>query len=1161
MKSIKTVPSILFGILLCMSNHTYSMDHEPLATDTQSPLKRTFKQFVGDNLFENNNLSRKGTFYQKVFANDTSYQEYQATKRARTQIATQPNTESLRIKTQDPQPTEQPRSRGLSIGRNTKDPITNTVTQESFLHPQKNSAPATKAAAEISSEPKILRADTKRQNIDSQTPRNKSTNISSLPRKSTVQATLPVRTQAITQQDFLPQNFPAQDVSVVNTQENNEELSIRPTLRVADYNSTELQNNTALQTEPEIVTPEQQSTALQGRNHDISKKESINTNTIEGIEIFEQLGLNADSTQEQIKRMYRKLALQYHPDTGGSTQAFQKIQIAYDFINDNLNNLKQNSSTIAIKDSPLLAQILDRPAAEIAPIDRTLQQSAQVVSEAQKQQENRRLLLKRTQDTDQLKEIQNSMDEEQKQIEDMYRAMSDKSDNAVENNRDFMLKIKNYDALQSQKDNLLGSLKNVGTLVAPDFKPYQAEVSQEGFIQEAMQALKQANPKDQELFEDQMRALAQKNNNDSSQSSLDNDKSDQIRKGLIVGYREMIYPEILKSMINDPFNYQAKFNALKKQLSSKTNISPITEKIEEGILYSLCPATKDLSSSQKAAIFEKLNNHEPLNNLLQEHQENDQKNYNDNTNSKINALNKELEEHIKSSNEINQRAQAILDEKLTQTPTKTTFSTATLPQQSIKSTADYAQEIADIEAEFNNARTQSRARRAEELEFENLFGIHQKPSSKQNLTAEQIANINKIQDEPKKLKQKAQADAEDDRQRAQQEAKKIKQQKRANIKERILDEAQKRIDIKELDKKKAYDEFLKGLNERNNERQIVQKKILEQIMQRRAQADANMHSKLEQKTRTDITSEQTKQFNKLNEAFKNEHAQMLATPQSLTVLDQPTLPSKEQSPTVVTNNELQPNINNQEKSPIDSVNQNPEVATALKSPTKKQKPVQEAPSLTPEELDILEKRSNLLEQIRTTEQALRDAKSEKEKESFNQTLKQQNKEKNSLREKAGTLTSPNFTPYKAPQEFQDLTENIEKTSAKIKTLKESQEEFEALKQSEKIRDQLTHKKEYEEKDYGFTAQKKILSQQLEDLRGEQQTLYQAIANDIQKYHPFDYQARFNALRTNKDGSMKKLTPTTKIDLVEKIIPDVNSLIFSQKSNLAKLFYPKIEPTK
>lgn len=46
------------------------------------------------------------------------------------------------------------------------------------------------------------------------------------------------------------------------------------------------------------------------------------------------LGVNKNATQDEIKKAYRKLAAQHHPDRGGDTAKFQEISAAYDTLGD-----------------------------------------------------------------------------------------------------------------------------------------------------------------------------------------------------------------------------------------------------------------------------------------------------------------------------------------------------------------------------------------------------------------------------------------------------------------------------------------------------------------------------------------------------------------------------------------------------------------------------------------------------------------------------------------------------------------------------------------------------------------------------------------------------------------------------------------------------------
>jgi len=52
------------------------------------------------------------------------------------------------------------------------------------------------------------------------------------------------------------------------------------------------------------------------------------------MDLYAALGVTKDATPDQIKKAYRKLASQHHPDKGGDTTKFQEIQTAYDTLSD-----------------------------------------------------------------------------------------------------------------------------------------------------------------------------------------------------------------------------------------------------------------------------------------------------------------------------------------------------------------------------------------------------------------------------------------------------------------------------------------------------------------------------------------------------------------------------------------------------------------------------------------------------------------------------------------------------------------------------------------------------------------------------------------------------------------------------------------------------------
>jgi len=49
---------------------------------------------------------------------------------------------------------------------------------------------------------------------------------------------------------------------------------------------------------------------------------------------YKILGVNENATQDEIKKTYRKLAMEHHPDKGGNEETFKKISEAYDVLSD-----------------------------------------------------------------------------------------------------------------------------------------------------------------------------------------------------------------------------------------------------------------------------------------------------------------------------------------------------------------------------------------------------------------------------------------------------------------------------------------------------------------------------------------------------------------------------------------------------------------------------------------------------------------------------------------------------------------------------------------------------------------------------------------------------------------------------------------------------------
>lgn len=67
---------------------------------------------------------------------------------------------------------------------------------------------------------------------------------------------------------------------------------------------------------------------------------------------YEVLGVPKDSTQEDIKKAYRKLAMEHHPDKGGSDETFKELNEAYETLGDSDKKAKYDSPSQANEHNP-----------------------------------------------------------------------------------------------------------------------------------------------------------------------------------------------------------------------------------------------------------------------------------------------------------------------------------------------------------------------------------------------------------------------------------------------------------------------------------------------------------------------------------------------------------------------------------------------------------------------------------------------------------------------------------------------------------------------------------------------------------------------------------------------------------------------------------------
>ena len=61
---------------------------------------------------------------------------------------------------------------------------------------------------------------------------------------------------------------------------------------------------------------------------------------------YKILGVKNDANKQEIKRAYRKLAIKYHPDKGGTDEKFKEISEAYEILSDDNKRYKYDNNSI-----------------------------------------------------------------------------------------------------------------------------------------------------------------------------------------------------------------------------------------------------------------------------------------------------------------------------------------------------------------------------------------------------------------------------------------------------------------------------------------------------------------------------------------------------------------------------------------------------------------------------------------------------------------------------------------------------------------------------------------------------------------------------------------------------------------------------------------------
>ena len=76
--------------------------------------------------------------------------------------------------------------------------------------------------------------------------------------------------------------------------------------------------------------------------------------------LYQELELPANCSQEDIKRQYRTLAHQHHPDRGGDAERFKRISIAYAVLSDVARRAEYDRTGQFVQDNNIRGEALGR---------------------------------------------------------------------------------------------------------------------------------------------------------------------------------------------------------------------------------------------------------------------------------------------------------------------------------------------------------------------------------------------------------------------------------------------------------------------------------------------------------------------------------------------------------------------------------------------------------------------------------------------------------------------------------------------------------------------------------------------------------------------------------------------------------------------------------